>query len=128
MRQKIDKSSGFTLIEVLIAAVILTFGLLAMATFLGSLVSKNSGNERRTMATLIAQDKVEDLRGLALKNDISSADNSTDTVTTQAGTFNRAWTIVEDFVGLSDEVTVVVTWDGTSQGATQYTLRTLIND
>ena len=126
MKQKIDNSSGFTLIEVLVAALIITFGMLAMGTFLGNLISKNSSNERQTMATLIAQDKIENLRRQALKTDITSADNSTDTISTAAGPFTRTWTIVEDFADLSDQITVVVDWEG--QGKSDFTLTTLIND
>jgi prepilin-type N-terminal cleavage/methylation domain-containing protein len=129
MKQKIDNSSGFTLIEVLIAAVIITFGMLAMGTFLGSLVSKNSINERKTIATLLAQDKIEDLRRQALKTDLTSADNSVsphETITTDAGPFNRSWTIAEDFAGLSDQITIVIDWEG--PGNSDFTLTTLIND
>jgi len=129
MKQKIDNSSGFTLIEVLVAAVILTFGMLAMGTFLGNLVNKNSINERKTMATLIAQDKIENLRRQALKTDITSGDNSVfphETITTAAGPFTRSWTIQEDFANLSDQITVVVDWEG--QGKSDFTLTTLIND
>jgi len=127
MKQRIDNSSGFTLIEVLIAAVILLFGLLSMVSFLGNLVSKNSTNERKTMATLIAQDKIEDLRTDALKTDLTAANNGTDpTITTAAGPFTRSWTIVEDAVGLTDQITVTVDWDGV--GNTQVTAVTLVNN
>lgn len=114
------------MIEVLVAGIIITFGMLAMGTFLGSVVSKNSINERKTIATLLAQDKMEDLRGDALSTDIGSANNSTDTITTGAGPFTRSWTIIEDFDGLTDQITVVINWEG--QGKTDLTLTTLINN
>ncbi len=126
MKQTINNSSGFTLIEVLIASVIIVFGLLAMASFLGTLVSKNAANERKTMATMIAEEKIEDLRNDALKIDLTAADNSNDTVATAAGTFTRTWTIVEDFAGLTDQLTVLVDWEGV--GNSEVTLITLINN
>lgn len=126
MKQKIDNSSGFTLIEVLIAAVILTFGMLAMGTFLGSLVNKNSGNERKTIATLLAQDKIEDLRTTALTGDLT-ASTTTETITnTGAGDFTMTTTI--DDSSNPNQITVLVDWDGQGQGATQLTLTTLVND
>jgi type IV pilus modification protein PilV len=125
MKQKIDNSSGFTLIEVLIAALIIVFGTLAMGTFLGNLISKNSSNERQTMATLIAQDKIEDLRTKALVDDVTSADDATETITgTGAGDFTMTTTI--DDSSNPNQITVVVDWDG--PGASQFTLMTLVND
>ena len=126
MKQRIDNSSGFTLIEVLIASVILVFGLLAMVSFLGNLVNRNATNERKTMAVSIAEEKIEDLRNTALKTDIINTDSGTDTVNTAAGPFTRTWTITEDFVSLSDQIEVEVDWNGV--GNTQVTIKTLINN
>lgn len=126
MKQRIDNSSGFTLIEVLVAAVILTFGMFAMGTFLGSVVSKNSMNERKTVATLLAQDKIEDLRNDALTTDLT-ASTTIETIpssTTGAGPFTMETTI--DDSSNPNQITVEVSWDG--QGASQFTLVTLIND
>ncbi len=126
MKSKINNASGFTLIELLVAAVIIVFGLLAIATFLGNLVGKNSANERKTIATILAEEKIEDLRNDALKIDITAADNGNDTVTTAAGPFTRTWTIVEDFASLSDQITVLVDWEG--RGKSEVTLVTLISN
>ena len=97
-----------------------------MASFLGNLIIKNSNNERKTLASAIAEEKVEDLRGDALTVDITNANSGTDTIATPAGTFTRTWTITEDFVGLADQVSVFVDWDGT--GNSQITMVTLINN
>lgn len=125
MKQRIDNSAGFTLIEVLIAAVVILFGLLAMASFLGNLVSKNASNERKTMATTLAQEKIEDLRVDAQRIDITGTGN--DTITTAAGTFTRTWSITDAVnPGDPDQVSVVVDWDGV--GNSQVTIVTLISD
>jgi len=126
MKSKINNAAGFTLIEVLIAAVIIVFGLLAIATFLGNLVGKNTANERKTIATVLAEEKIEDLRNDALKIDLTAADNGNDTITTDAGPFTRTWTIVEDFASLSDQITVLVDWEG--RGKSEVTLVTLISN
>lgn len=116
MKQTIDNSSGFTLIEVLIASIIIVFGLLAMGTFLGNLVTKNAHNERKTMATSLAEQKIEDLRTLALQVNVTNpTHNGTDTIdNTGAGSFTRTWTIQEDAVGTVDRITVTVDWEGPS--------------
>ncbi len=126
MKSKINNASGFTLIELLVAAVIIVFGLLAIATFLGNLVGKNSANERKTIATVLAEEKIEDLRNDALKIDLTAADNGNETITTAAGPFTRTWTIVEDFASLSDQITVLVDWEG--RGKSEVTLVTLISN
>ena len=127
MKQKIDNSSGFTLIEVLIAAIIITFGMLAMTTFLGSLINKNSINQRQTIATLIAQDKIEDLRTKALTGDVTAAaDDATETINVAGAGGDFTMTTTIDDSSNPNQITVVVDWVG--EGASQFTLVTLIND
>lgn len=125
MKSNINNASGFTLIELLIAAMIITGGMVTMASFMGSLVSKNANNERKTMATVMAQQKIEDLRNDALKTDLTTS-TGTETITTDAGPFTRTWTVTEDFTGLLDQISVVVDWEGL--GNSQVTMVTLINN
>ena len=125
MKQKIDNSSGFTLIEVLIAAIIITFGMLAMTTFLGSLINKNSINQRQTIATLIAQDKIEDLRTTALTGDLT-ASTTTETINVPGAGGDFTMTTTIDDSSNPNQITVVVDWVG--EGSSQFTLVTLIND
>ena len=124
MKSKINNASGFTLIELLFAALIITGGMMTMASFLGNLVSKNASNERKTMATVIAEQKIEDLRNDALKIDLTDADDGSDTVATAAGNFTRTWD-VDDSVD-PNLITVQVNWDGL--GNSQVTLVTLVNN
>ncbi|MCY1417349.1 hypothetical protein D3C76_681350 [compost metagenome] len=56
------KSEGFTLIEVLIALVILAVGLLGMATLMTSSMQSSQGAYRRSQASLLAYDIVERMR------------------------------------------------------------------
>ena len=55
---------GFTLIEVLVAIVILTVGLLGMASMTGVIIRGNKLSNDLTTATTLAQDKMEDIRRL----------------------------------------------------------------
>jgi len=131
--KQIDNKAGFTLIEILIATLVIVFGMLAMGTFLGSQVNKNSKNERQTYATVLAQAKIEELRNKALVTGVSSADNNNDTTTTTAGPFTRTWTIDDTTHPLLDQITVQVVWtkaEGTGAGAdvSQITLTTQVID
>ena len=56
------KSKGFTLIETLIAILLLSIGLLGMGTLLYSVMGYNEYAETVTTATTLAQDKLEDLK------------------------------------------------------------------
>ncbi len=127
MKQINNNQAGFTLIEVLIATVVIVFGLLAMGTFLGGQVNKNSKNERQTYATVLAQGKIEELRNTALVTGVSSADNGTDTTTTIAGPFTRTWTIDDFTHPLLDQITVQVVWTAAvGTGNSEVTLTTQV--
>jgi len=54
--------NGFTLIEVLIAMVILSVGLLGMASLTVGIINGNKFSNQLTTATTLAQDKMEDIR------------------------------------------------------------------
>ena len=53
---------GFTLLEVLVAITILAIGILALARMQVQAVQSNSSGRQLTEATILAQDKVEDIR------------------------------------------------------------------
>lgn len=58
----INKSTGFTLIEVLIALVILTGGLLGLAAFQASSIKNNQSAYNRSQATQMAYDIADRIR------------------------------------------------------------------
>jgi prepilin-type N-terminal cleavage/methylation domain-containing protein len=59
------RSAGFSLIEVLIAVVVLSFGLLALAALQSSLFRAGAEAKARANATAIAQESLEDARTFA---------------------------------------------------------------
>lgn len=60
---------GVTLIDALIAMVVAGVGLLALAFFQSDLVSTSAESKNRTRAVHLAQDKLEELRNLSIKDD-----------------------------------------------------------
>jgi type IV pilus modification protein PilV len=57
-----DRQQGFTLTEVMVAILLLTIGLLALAKMQTQAVASNSFGNQLTQATFLAQDKLEELR------------------------------------------------------------------
>jgi type IV pilus modification protein PilV len=60
--RKRDSQEGFSLVEVLVAILLLTVGLLALAKMQTQAVASNSFGNQLTQATFLAQDKLEELR------------------------------------------------------------------
>ena len=57
-----NESQGFTLLEVLMAIVILSVGLLGMASLTVGIINGNVFSKNLSTATTLAQDKMEELR------------------------------------------------------------------
>jgi prepilin-type N-terminal cleavage/methylation domain-containing protein len=60
--RKKGSQEGFSLVEVLVAILLLTVGLLALAKMQTQAVASNSYGNQLTQATFLAQDKLEELR------------------------------------------------------------------
>jgi type IV pilus modification protein PilV len=59
---KKNRGRGFTLLEVLVAVLVLSFGLLGIAGLLLASVQNNSVSTQRTAATFLAQDMADRMR------------------------------------------------------------------
>lgn len=122
--------AGFTLIEVLVAIVILTVGLLAVGTMQISAIRGNFMGGNTSIALSLASEKMEDLLNRdynhADLNDGVSANNSTLSSTTSvdheesiseegmvgAGAFyRRIWNIADQASPITKNVMVIVTWE-----------------
>jgi type IV pilus modification protein PilV len=93
---------GFTLLEILIAVSIFAIGVLAVASMQVSAIRGNRLGSEVTQATILAQDKLEELKNSV---DIASVPDSSD----QQGIFTRSWQITPA-TGDSRLATVTVTW------------------
>lgn len=109
MNSKPRNEQGFTLLEVVIAMGLLTFGLLAVASMQIGAIQGNSFAARTTEGVTWAQDKMEDL--LALSYDDLDHNDSPE----QQGDYTVAWTVVNGPVANTKRITVTVTWQDKGQ-------------
>jgi len=86
------KSKGFSLIEMLIAMVILSISLLALAGLMVTTTKNNSFGSHMTEATTFAQDKLEELRVTSWNNIVSGTDPVPPRGSTGI-TYNRSWIV-----------------------------------
>lgn len=101
------RPKGFSLIEVLIALVILSISLLALAGLMVYTTKSNSWGGHMTEATTFAQDMLERLRVTPWANLVEGSDG----VTGATGiTYSRTWAVAPTADNLRT-VTITVKWD-----------------
>jgi prepilin-type N-terminal cleavage/methylation domain-containing protein len=85
-RSRISSESGFSLVEVLAATVILTVALMSLAQLFAISTRSNFSARTNTFAALLAQQKMEQLRGLTWGFDVLNLPVSDLTSDTSTGT------------------------------------------
>ena len=99
--------SGFTLIEVLVAISIFTVAILGVAMSTQSVIRANQTSYFTTIATNLAQDKMEELKA----NPASLASGGPITDVFSGVTFTRTWTVTPDLpVDAVTQIDVTVIW------------------
>lgn len=102
---------GFTLIEILVAMVIFAIATLGLAMGVASIMRANQTSYFTTIATSLAQDKLEELKAnpASIASCATNCDNPVpifDNVT-----FTRTWVVTEDTpVAGVKQIEVTVTW------------------
>ncbi len=102
------KSYGFTLIEVLIALVILSIAFLGLAGLMVQTTKNTSFGGLMTEAATHAQDKLEELRATQWNNLAPGADSPQGS---NKITYNRSWTIQPNPGDTARTISVTVTWN-----------------
>ena len=115
------RSKGFSLIEMLIALVILSISLLALAGLMATTTKNNSFGGHMTEAATFAQDKLEELKVTPWGNVVSGTDPLPRPGSTGVN-YNRTWnvsTLVNPTPPPNDllkTVTITINWnDGISR-------------
>ncbi|MBW2040083.1 MAG: type IV pilus modification protein PilV [Deltaproteobacteria bacterium] len=110
--RRLKDTKGFTLLEVLITLIILSVGLLGLASMQIMAVKGNSFGQQMTVASTLAQNKLEELR----KANFDSIANGNDTYSDQINgvSYTRQWTVQDDTPEVDAKTVVIaVSWEGT---------------
>ncbi len=113
--------SGFTLIEVLIAIAILTIGLLAISALTVGIMRGNTHSDRLTTATMLAQEKMEDISRLGYSGAIDSTEDYNSIASYPL--FKRVTSIAASTPGSNMKTsTVTVYWDSDDKSVVLQTI------
>ena len=112
-----------TLVEIMVAMVILSFGLLGVAALQVRAITEGSGGQHLSSAGAIARNRVEELHRVAwdatLLNDSVGAWSAASSITALDQTYARSERIAWDNAAVADvmikTVEVRVTWDDTKR-------------
>lgn len=132
MRRKLspqESGKGFTLVEIMIAMLLLVIALVGLASVTVSVIKGNDLSRMVTTATTLAKDKMEELKNLsATSAGYDALTGSSDTV---EAIYTRQWTVGAVGATAPDNdttkmrkitVTVTWTWNGQSHSVTLNTI------
>jgi len=118
----IRSTRGVALIDALVALAVLAIGLLALAQFQGGMLASSSLSKARSEAVQLAEDKIEELRNLAVVGQYTAIASGNDAAAIPGinTSFTRSWQVT----GTPKEVLVTVAWTDPKEGAQEVNLTT----
>ena len=119
MQLRRPRSKGYTLLEVLVALVISSIGLLGLAQLQIVATRSNSFSNHITTGITLAKDQLEVFRNLQYDHPQLVAGNHIDPgnpFTSQTGiSYNRRWTVAVDGTTNLRTITITVAWPAASE-------------
>lgn len=92
-----SNQNGFTLLELLIALVILSIGLLGLAGLHIAAIRGNMSGFKISEASAVAQQRLEELKAIDMASAVLSAGNHVDgNIVVQGITYNRSYAVSDD--------------------------------
>jgi Tfp pilus assembly protein PilV len=133
--QVLKKSDAFTLIEVMVALIILIVGLMGLATLQLAAIKSNSFSSEMTYATMLGQQQAEYLKSLPFTDpNLQPGSNNSIQQTGKGVQYTISWAVSADNIPATNMRTIAisVTWQslrqgGAGQSATEMTVASNIN-
>ena len=118
----LQRDEGFTLLEVMIALVILSVGLLGLAALQLVAIKSNAFSSEMTYATMLAQQHAEILKSRAFTDsDLAAGDHSA-TGNSKGVHYTVAWNVTDDTPDADMKtINLTVQWTSLRQGAADQT-------
>jgi prepilin-type N-terminal cleavage/methylation domain-containing protein len=121
--EKLSNNIGFTLIEILIAIVIISIASLGLAGLSVSIIRENSTDRNTTMAISCAQDKMEEIKKLGYLNVSTSSPNENYGSIPNYLSYKRITSIATDTPAAKMKtVTVTVFWNSDTRSVKSQTI------
>lgn len=117
MTHFLKKPTGFSLVEVLIALIILSVSLLGLATLMATTIKYNSFGGHMTEAANFAQDRLEQLKTTPWKTLASGVDQ----ITGSTGiVYSRNWDVISNTDDTLRTVTITINWTDRSNHSIRF--------
>ena len=113
-----NKPNGFSLIEILIALVILSISLLALAGLMVTTTKNTSFGSHMTEAATFAQDKLEELRAIRWQDIPEGVANDIKTGSTGIN-YGRNWSVSRN--GVLKTIIITINWTDTADHSIRLT-------
>lgn len=125
----LKSNRGFTLVEVLIATVIVSIAFLGLSTLTIAAIRSLALSNHRTTAATLAQDKLEEIKNDAYAN-VTSAKYNTEGYNTipDHPSYSRVVTITAGPEPNTRIITVAVSWKETMKGSQTMTLSVIMSE
>jgi prepilin-type N-terminal cleavage/methylation domain-containing protein len=121
--QAVRDTNGFTLIEILIATVIITVASLGVVTLTIGIIKGNSFSKRLTIATTLGQDRLENVKRLGYSNAGTAAGTENyGTIANYAG-YKRVTSVANNTPASNIKtINVTIYWDSDKHSANVSTI------
>ncbi|HEY3301987.1 MAG TPA: hypothetical protein VGL70_00475 [Candidatus Binatia bacterium] len=128
-RSSLQRQEGLSYTEVLVSIAVISVAVVAVSLNTVSVIRSNFYSSSYTIASNLAQDKLEQLSSLPVLSNVDRCPNSGDQAISATGApggiYDRCWTIKDFSIGSGlKEVSVAVRWRDTEPRAV--TLSTLV--